>query len=197
MTTIQRKYVEANTLLERVRQRTLERGANGIKGVGRLFQIADDNSNKLIDTQNELPKLINDIGLILNKTELAELIRIIDKDADGFISFDEFLFALAPPLSDSRITWIVKAFDKLDINKDGIVELEDIQAMHAPGSTTKFGKLGTTSIDAVFQNLLRSMDQDGIPTITKEEFINYYRQISPSIDTDEYFTEMMKSSWKL
>ena len=33
--------------------------------------------------------------------------------------------------------------------------------------------------------------------ITRDEFIDYYREISPSIDTDEYFAEMMRSAWKL
>ena len=36
---------------------------------------------------------------------------------------------------------------------------------------------------------------DGI--VTFEEFVDYYRDVSASIDTDEYFAAMMKSAWKL
>ena len=49
----------------------------------------------------------------------------------------------------------------------------------------------------IFTNLLRSYDDDGDGKITRDEFIDYYREISPSIDEDEYFAEMMKSAWKL
>lgn len=36
---------------------------------------------------------------------------------------------------------------------------------------------------------------DGI--ITFDEFIDYYRDVSASIDSDEYFEAMMRNAWKL
>ncbi len=33
--------------------------------------------------------------------------------------------------------------------------------------------------------------------ITREEFIEYYRNISSNIDDDQYFTQMMNKSWDL
>lgn len=38
-------------------------------------------------------------------------------------------------------------------------------------------------------------EKDGI--VTFDEFCDYYAGVSCSIDTDEYFAEMMKQSWKL
>lgn len=40
-----------------------------------------------------------------------------------------------------------------------------------------------------------TQDKDGI--ITREEFYDYFRDVSASVDTDEYFEAMMKSAWKL
>ena len=36
---------------------------------------------------------------------------------------------------------------------------------------------------------------DGI--VTFDEFVDYYRDVSASIDTDEYFGVMMTNAWKL
>ena len=168
----------------------------GIKGIGRLFRIADDNNDKAIDLHNELPKLMSDIGVILNKTELNELIRLLDRNGDGTISYDEFLYQMAPPLSEERIKWINKAFDKLDVDGSGKVSIEDVQAVHNP-KTSELVRMGKTTANQIFANLLRSYDDDGDGLITRDEFIDYYREISPSIDTDEYFGEMMRSAWKL
>ncbi|KAK8882116.1 hypothetical protein M9Y10_044756 [Tritrichomonas musculus] len=191
-----RKYITLNSLLERIRTRIVERGAVGVKGIGRLFRIADDNADRSIDLHTELPKLMNDIGVILNKTELTELERLLDRNGDGTISYDEFLYQMAPPLSEERIKWINKAFDKLDVDGSGVVNIADIQAVHNP-KTSELVRMGKTTANQIFANMVASYDHDGDGTITRDEFIDYYREISPSIDTDEYFAEMMKSAWKL
>lgn len=196
MASVQRQYIELAPLLNRIRTRIVERGAVGIKGIGRLFKIADDNNSRSIDLKNELPKLMTDIGVILNKTELSELARLLDRTGDGTISYDEFLYQMAPPLSEERIKWINKAFDKLDVDGSGVVSINDVQAVHNPDKS-ELVKMGKTTANAIFANLLRSYDDDADGSITRDEFIDYYREISPSIDTDEYFAEMMKNAWKL
>jgi Ca2+-binding EF-hand superfamily protein len=191
-----RQYINLNALLARIRTRIVERGAIGIKGLGRLFRIADDDSNHVIDLRSELPKLMGDIGVILNKTELNELSRLLDKNGDGQITYDEFLYQMAPPLSEERVKWINKAFDKLDVDGSGQVSIQDVEAVHNPKSS-ELVRMGKTTANAIFVNLLQSYDLDGDGRITREEFIDYYREISPSIDNDEYFATMMKNAWKL
>ena len=196
MSAPQRKYLEKNALLEKIRTRIVERGAVGIKGLGRLFRIADDNGDWSIDIQNELPKLLNDIGIILNKTELSELSRILDVNGDGTINYNEFLVMLAPPMSDERIEWCNKAFDKLDVDGSGKISISDLQAVHNP-EKSELVRIGKTTAAQIFANLCLSFDDDADGQITREEFIDYYREISASIDNDEYFGLMMTNAWKL
>jgi Ca2+-binding EF-hand superfamily protein len=103
---------------------------------------------------------------------------------------------MAPPMTDNRIDWVNKSFDKLDADHDGVVTIADVELVHN-AKTSQTVALGKTSAAAIFQNLCRSIDEDGDGTITREEFVNYYREISPSVDTDEYWELMIKQAWRL
>ena len=50
-----RKYIELNTLMTRIRERIVERGALGVKGIGRLFRIADDEDARRVEVF-EIPR---------------------------------------------------------------------------------------------------------------------------------------------
>jgi len=45
-----------------------------------------------------------------------------------------------------------------------------------------------------FMELWDTKDKDGI--VTFEEFALYYEDVSASIDSDEYFAQMMQAAWK-
>ena len=50
----------------------------------------------------------------------------------------------------------------------------------------------------VYKDFMKQWDTqvaDGI--VTFEEFMDYFRDVSASIDSDEYFAVMMKNAWKL
>lgn len=53
-----------------------------------------------------------------------------DRDKNGTVNFDEFLRALKGELNASRKHWIRQAYDKLDVNKDGLVKLDDIAQIY-------------------------------------------------------------------
>jgi hypothetical protein len=46
-----------------------------------------------------------------------------------------------------------------------------------------------------FMSLWDTQTADGI--VTFDEFCDYYRDVSASIDGDDYFAFMMKQAWKL
>jgi len=195
-TPIKRQYIDLSSLMTRIRTRLVERGSGGVKGIGRLYQVARDNPTEMIDLAGELPKLMNDIGVILNKTELNELIRLLDCDGTGRITYDEFLFQMAPPLNQTRINSVNKAFDQLDADGSGRVAIRLLESVHNPASS-EMVRMGKTTGKEILGNLMASYDRDSDGLITREEFIDYYREISPSIDNDEYFTLMIKLTWNV
>nr|KAF6439960.1 calcyphosine like [Rousettus aegyptiacus] len=88
-----RKLTTATDPIERLRLQCLARGSAGIKGLGRVFRIMDDNNNRTLDFK-EFVKGLNDYAVIMEKEEAEELFRRFDKDGNGTIDFNEFLLTL-------------------------------------------------------------------------------------------------------
>ena len=74
---------------------------------------------------------------------------------------------------------------------------EDPSGSYVSGRITKSDIAKAQNCDARYNNLCRLCDKNGDGCIDREELIDYYREISPSIDTDEYFIQMLTAAWKL
>lgn len=89
------------------------------------------------------------------------------------------------------------AYDKLDVNKDGQVTLDDVAKLYDVSKHPDVVNGSKSPEDAYkeFMTLWDTQVADGI--VTFDEFCDYMRDVSCSIDTDEYFEAMMRSAWKL
>ncbi len=96
-----------------------------------------------------------------------------------------------------RKRYIKAAYDKLDVNKDGLVKLDDISQIYDASKHPDFvsGKKSKDQVLLEFMSLWDCQQKDGI--VTFEEFCDYYSDVSASIDSDDYFAEMMIGAWKL
>ena len=103
-----------------------------------------------------------------------------------------------------RKALVDKAFARLDIDHSGVVDSSDIKGMYNPSKHPAVME-GRKTEDQVLQEFLETFElhhnlragQEKDYKVTKEEFHEYYNNISANIDNDEYFEVMMNNAWNL
>jgi len=192
---------EGEEALEKLRQKLASRGGRGIIGLARQFKIIDDDNSKSLDLQ-EFTKGIRDFRVEISQGDIQALFNLVDRDRSGQIDYDEFLRAVAGPMNAFRKALVTQAFNKLDRDNSGILDIEDIRNVYnakghpdvRSGRKTEEAVLGEfLETFEMHHNIGGARDQ----RVTREEFEEYYNNISCSIDNDQYFELMMNNTWKL
>ncbi len=180
-----------------IRKKIVERGGvAGIKGFQRLIKIMDNNGDKRL-SKDELFYGLRDYGINLTPTEIEQVFLHFDRDKNGFVDVTEFLVAIRGELSERRKKMIRMAFDILDTDKSGVITVEEIANVYdvSWNPDVRSGKKTTQEALREFLSHWDRGDMDG--SVTLDEFIDYYRDISASIDEDDYFELMIRNAWRI
>lgn len=190
-------------LLEHFRTRLAKRGGRGIAGLGRQFKIADDDRSHSLDME-EFKKAIHDFRIGLKGPDSERLFAVFDRDGSGSIDYDEFLRGVRGQMNEFRKGLAKKAFKIMDKDGSGVLDIDDIRQrynakMHPD---VKSGK--KTEDDILFEFIdtfeVQHRDNKGDSkdgSVSMSEWIEYYNNVSMSIDRDDYFELMMNNAWNL
>ena len=191
-----------NELLNLFRNEIRKKGGRGIINLARQFRLFDENNSKTLEL-NEFSKAVKDLKLNLNDDEIKELFSSFDIDNSNNINYNEFLKQLRGEMNEKRKNIVLKAFDKIDLDKSGNVELNEIKSLYN-FKNNKEVLNGKKSEEEVFNEFIETFEthhslKKGFrdKRVSKEEFIEYYNNISMSIDDDDLFIEIISNSWKL
>ena len=121
--------VTPEVLIEALRSQCLQKGCGGIKGLGIVFKNMDIDYSKRI-VYEELKIGVQRYGIRMSENYLRNLFEILDKDNSGGIDFLEFMKALRPPMKQIRIELISEVFESLDLNRDGVLNADDIKGSY-------------------------------------------------------------------
>ena len=185
-----------NQVLSKILETLKARGAHGIRGLGIVLRRMDNNGDKKMD-RNEFMWGLRENGHTLSPSEFERIFKYFDRNNDGKISYDEFLRGIRGELSPRRIELIKMAYQKLDRDHSGIVDINDVVEQYDVSFHPKF-KSGEMSKNDILNEFISQWDtnvQDG--KITVAEFIDYYKDVSASIDEDDYFELMIRNAWHL
>jgi Ca2+-binding EF-hand superfamily protein len=158
----------------------------------------DFNGNGKLDS-SEFEQALASFGLFPKKVELQALIKHYDVDGDGNITYEEFIRGLRDELTPRRLTMVNKAFSMLDKDGSGQITLSDIATIYDVSMNPEFLE-GRKTRDEILTDFLSNFEgakgnSDGV--VTKQEFVDYYTDLSMSTPSDEYFVRMMESTWQV
>lgn len=107
-------------------------------------------------------------------------------------------------MNNFRKKLVQQAFGKLDKDGSGFIELTDIKGVYNASRHPDVIQGKRTEDEVLLEfietfeahhNISNSQAPDHV--VTKEEFEEYYNNISGSIDNDQYFELMINNAWKL
>lgn len=169
----------------------------------RVFKIMDDNDSGTLDIQ-EFWKALCDFRVPISPEECRKLFDLFDTDESGEVSYDELMRAVAGEMNPIRKSFVQRAFKKIDVDGSGELTKEDIKRSFNAKMHPDVKK-GTKTEDEVLAEFLDTFevhhglkhpeDRDG--KVSLREFVEYYTNISSTIDNDEYFELMMTNAWNL
>jgi calcyphosin len=190
---------------EYIRKKIAKRGGRGISSVARKFKIADDNRSGTLDKE-EFAKAMHDFRMELSKQQVDTAWAYFDRDGSGEISYDEFLRSIVGRMNNLRINICKKAFSIMDKDGSGKLDINDIRQTYNAKQHPDVMD-GKRTEDEVLTEFLDTFEdhfcdmkgqadsRDGI--IEMHEWLEYYNNVSMSIDRDDYFQLMMNNAWNL
>lgn len=195
--------VDLSAPMEKLRTRLASRGARGLLGLAKQFQIMDDDGSRTL-SYSEFCKACRDFRIDLSESETREIFTDIDRDRSGFIDYDELLRAVRGPLSSFRRKLVDLAWNRLDRDQNGVIDIDDLRGVYSASKHPDV-KSGRKTEDAVLNEFLdtfeihhnMSSNLTGDRKVTKEEFLEYYSNVASSIEDDAYFEVMMNNAWRL
>lgn len=153
---------------------------------------------------NEFKKAANDYRFGLTDREVEMAFKAFDRKNTNAIDYDEFLRTIRGNMNDFRKNLCMQAFKKMDKDGSGVLTIDDIRGTY----NAKFHpevKAGKKTEDEVFLEFLETFEHtydmlagekaDG--QITIDEWLEYYENVSMSIDDDAYFELMMNNCWRM
>lgn len=185
-----------NQVIDKIKVTLKARGAHGIRQLGQVFRRIDNSKDQKLD-RTEFQWGLRENGHVLSPSEFERIFKYFDKNNDGKIGYDEFLRGIRGHINERRRAVIQLAYNKLDKTGDQKVTIEDLKGVYDVSFHPKFrnGQMTKDQILADFLQQWDTLQADG--TVHFAEFEDYYKDVSASIDDDEYFEAVVRSAWKL
>ncbi len=190
----------ADAALRRLRDTLAKRSGYGaLKDLGRQFALVDRSRNGMLDLQEAsrgFEVFLKGYGVIFTKEEMAAVFSLLDLDKDGQVSYDEFVRRMRGDMTPQRLALVDLAFRQLDTDGSGVVTMDEITSKYNVAQHPKVLS-GEWPPQRALAEFLKPWDRNSDGTVTKDEFIEYYNWVSPSIDRDDYFELMMRNCWRI
>jgi len=177
--------------LDKVKAVFHSRGAFAGRSMARLVRHFDDGDGQV--NKQELQRgLEKFLGKNIDSTELQYFIEYFDQDQSGTISVDEFLHGIRGNLGGRRMRVVDTSFEALDVDHSGFITISNIQANYNVDKHPKVLSGDITRHEAL-EEFASGWDTDANGKVSKQEFVDYFKDISVGVPDDETFYAVMES----
>ena len=196
-------------LMAHLRNNLVQRGPRGLMSIRRTFMLIDENSDKRIQF-SEFEKMFKRYRFNLSQVEINNLFNYFDKDGSGYIDYGEFIGGILGDLSKFRKDILKQVFEKIDKNETGTITVGQLREAYNPKEhpLVRQGKRSEDEILGDFIDsleyhfsLLNEKNDENVDVndikIDFDEFCDFYKTISLSVEDDKYFEIMVMSEWGL
>jgi Ca2+-binding EF-hand superfamily protein len=127
----------------------------------------------------------------LSDKDISRVFKSFDLDGSGELNYDEYLRFMRGPMNALRKRLVMQAFDKIDRDRSGQVEIDDVRDIYNASRHPDVMQ-GKKTEDDILMEFLETFEvhhsarENSAPDhiVTKAEFIEYYENISASCDND-------------
>ena len=179
--------------------------AKGIKTIINLlnqFKQYDRKGNKEISYQDFEEILNSNLNLHITEKDIKALFS--DFSENSKLNYSNFISSLIENSLNQRRENIVKeAFNRIDTEKCGIVNLSDVKSLFN-SKNSPLVKEGDVTEEDFYNNFMETFQthhnlvrSPKIKKVNYEEFLNYYKFFSLTIEDDYLFEQTLISCWKL
>ena len=196
-------------IMAHLRNNLVQRGPRGLMSIRRTFMLIDENSDKRIQF-SEFEKMFKRYRFNLSQVEINNLFNYFDKDGSGYIDYGEFIGGILGDLSKFRKDILKQVFDKIDKNETGTITVGQLREAYNPKEhpLVRQGKRSEDEILGDFIDsleyhfsLLNEKNDENVDVneikIDFDDFCDFYKTISVSVEDDKYFEIMVMSEWGL
>ena len=122
------------------------------------------------------------------------MVRAFDVSGDGSISINEFIRQLRGNISERRVALIQQAWMVLDTTGSNAVPMSGMMSMYDVRSRPEVIQGRMSEQDAMVE-FMSAWNKNGDSVVTWDEFIEYYMDISATIQSDDMFDTMVRNAW--
>eukprot|EP01137_Pigoraptor_chileana_P007157 Opistho-2@52374 len=174
-------------------------GYQALADLKRALSSLDRNRSGMLDKgdlMRSVVQMLNSFGVYLSPSHIEDLCPYFERTGDGRMRYDEFIDAVCGPMHPHRVALVKMAFDSLDTERTGAVTLAHVGGQYDVSHHPRVRSQQIRPRDASLE-LMRVFDKSAEQLVSFDEFLGFYRWISPNIDSDEYFEFMMRSAWHI
>ena len=192
--------------IKKLRNLLANRGMKSIFIIQRMLYIYDKNQSGEIPIE-KLCDIFEIYNINITREEIFEFFEFLDKEHKGLIKYNDLIMILINNVNENRIILIQNLFDKIRKGKEYIL-LNDIKKYFNPEKYPDVLEQKKTSDEIAFDfidsleifkeyniNLKNESIINGI--MTYNDFENYFKEISLSINDDKIFDYIINFCWEV